>query len=309
MSERKHVAVLMGGWSSERSVSLKSGEGCAAALERAGYRVTRIDVQRDIAAVLAELRPDVAFNALHGPFGEDGCIQGVLEILGIPYTHSGVAASALAMDKQKAKAVMKAVGIPVAEHKVVHRLEAAREHVMSPPYVAKPVREGSSYGVLIVKDNAPHPPQELYRDDWPYGDIVMIERYVPGRELTCAVMGNVALGVTEVMPLGHGFYDFDAKYAPGGSQHILPAEISPFVYQEVQKLSLRAHQALGCKGVTRADFRFDEQPGGGGELICLEVNTQPGMTETSLVPEIAAHAGHSYEELTSWLVEDASCGR
>lgn len=213
------------------------------------------------------------------------------------------------MDKQKAKAVMKAVGIPVAEHRVVHRLEAARAHAMSPPYVAKPVREGSSYGVLIVKDNAPHPPQELYRDDWPYGDTVMIERYVPGRELTCAVMGDVALGVTEVMPLGHGFYDFDAKYAPGGSQHILPAEISPFVYQEVQKLSLRAHQALGCKGVSRADFRFDEQPGGGGELICLEVNTQPGMTETSLVPEIAAHAGHSYEELTSWLVEDASCGR
>lgn len=309
MAERKHVAVLMGGWSSERSVSLKSGEGCAAALERAGYRVTRIDVQRDIAAVLADLRPDVAFNALHGPFGEDGCIQGVLEILGIPYTHSGVAASALAMDKQKAKAVMKAVGIPVAEHRIVHRLEAARAHAMPPPYVAKPVREGSSYGVLIVKDNAPHPPQELYRDDWPYGDTVMIERYVPGRELTCAVMGDVALGVTEVMPLGHGFYDFDAKYAPGGSQHILPAEISPFVYQEVQKLSLRAHQALGCKGVSRADFRFDEQPGGGGELICLEVNTQPGMTETSLVPEIAAHAGHSYEELTSWLVEDASCGR
>ncbi|WP_186399076.1 D-alanine--D-alanine ligase [Stappia sp. P2PMeth1] len=309
MAERKHVAVLMGGWSSERSVSLKSGEGCAAALERCGYRVTRIDVQRDIAAVLADLRPDVAFNALHGPFGEDGCIQGVLEILGIPYTHSGVAASALAMDKQKAKAVMKAVGIPVAEHRVVHRLEAARAHAMPPPYVAKPVREGSSYGVLIVKDNAPHPPQELYRDDWPYGDTVMIERYVPGRELTCAVMGDVALGVTEVMPLGHGFYDFDAKYAPGGSQHILPAEISPFVYQEVQKLSLRAHQALGCKGVSRADFRFDEQPGGGGELICLEVNTQPGMTETSLVPEIAAHAGHSYEELTSWLVEDASCGR
>ncbi|SOB89305.1 D-alanine--D-alanine ligase [Stappia indica] len=309
MAERKHVAVLMGGWSAERSVSLKSGEGCAAALERAGYRVTRIDVQRDIAAVLADLRPDVAFNALHGPYGEDGCIQGVLEILGIPYTHSGVAASALAMDKQKAKAVMKAVGIPVAEHKVVHRMTAAREHVMNPPYVAKPVREGSSYGVLIVKENAPHPPQELFRDDWPYGDMVMIERYVPGRELTCAVMGNVALGVTEVMPLGHGFYDFDAKYAPGGSQHILPAEISPFVYQEVQKLSLRAHQALGCKGVTRADFRFDEQPGGGGELICLEVNTQPGMTETSLVPEIAAHAGHSYEELTSWLVEDASCGR
>jgi D-alanine-D-alanine ligase len=299
----------MGGWSAERSVSLSSGEACAAALERAGYRVSRVDVGRDIARVLSDMRPDVAFNALHGPFGEDGCIQGVLEILGVPYTHSGVAASALAMDKAKAKAVMKTAGIPVAEHKVIHRLEAAREHVLKPPYVAKPVCEGSSFGVLIVQENAAHPPQELFRDDWAHGDMVMVERYIPGRDLTCAVMGDVALGVTEMVPVGHSFYDFDAKYAPGGSQHILPAEISPFVYQEVQKLSLKAHRALGCKGVTRADFRFDEQPTGGGELICLEVNTQPGMTETSLVPEIAAHAGHSFEELTSWMVENASCGR
>ena len=309
MAEKKHVAVLMGGWSSERPVSLKSGEGCAGALERAGYRVTRVDVGRDIAEVLTKLKPDVAFNALHGPFGEDGCIQGLLEILGIPYTHSGVAASALAMDKEKAKAVMKAAGIPVAAHKVLHRLEAAKAHALPPPYVAKPVAEGSSFGVLIVKEGAEHPPQELFRDDWPYGDTVMVERYIPGRELTCAVVGNVALGVTEVMPKGHGFYDYEAKYAPGGSQHVLPAEISPFVYQEVQKLSLKAHRALGCKGVTRADFRFDEQPSGRGELICLEVNTQPGMTETSLVPELAAHAGHSFEELTSWIVENASCGR
>jgi D-alanine-D-alanine ligase len=299
----------MGGWSAERSVSLSSGEACAAALERAGYRVSRVDVGRDIARVLSDMRPAVAFNALHGPFGEDGCIQGVLEILGVPYTHSGVAASALAMDKAKAKAVMKTAGIPVAEHKVIHRLEAAREHVLKPPYVAKPVCEGSSFGVLIVQENAAHPPQELFRDDWAHGDMVMVERYIPGRDLTCAVMGDVALGVTEMVPVGHSFYDFDAKYAPGGSQHILPAEISPFVYQEVQKLSLKAHRALGCKGVTRADFRFDEQPTGGGELICLEVNTQPGMTETSLVPEIAAHAGHSFEELTSWMVENASCGR
>ncbi|WP_417771029.1 D-alanine--D-alanine ligase [Stappia sp.] len=309
MAKPKHVAVLMGGWSAERSVSLSSGEACAAALERAGYRVSRVDVGRDIARVLSDMRPDVAFNALHGPFGEDGCIQGVLEILGVPYTHSGVAASALAMDKAKAKAVMKTAGIPVAEHRVVHRLEAAREHVLKPPYVAKPVCEGSSFGVLIVQENAAHPPQELFRDDWAHGDMVMVERYIPGRDLTCAVMGDVALGVTEMVPVGHSFYDFDAKYAPGGSQHILPAEISPFVYQEVQKLSLKAHRALGCKGVTRADFRFDEQPTGGGELICLEVNTQPGMTETSLVPEIAAHAGHSFEELTSWMVENASCGR
>ncbi len=306
---KKHVAVLMGGWSSERPVSLNTGNGCAAALERAGYRVTRVDVQRDIASVLDKLRPDVAFNALHGPFGEDGCIQGVLEILGIPYTHSGVAASALAMDKAKAKAVMKAAGIPVAEHRLLHRLEAAKRHAMKPPYVAKPVREGSSFGVLIVPEDAPHPPQQLFADDWPYGDIVMVERYIPGRELTCAVMGDVALGVIEIVPEGHSFYDYDAKYEKGGSRHVLPAEIKPFVYQEVQKLTLRAHSALGCRGVTRADFRFDDRGLGNGELICLEVNTQPGMTETSLVPEIAAHAGHSFEELVSWMVEDASCGR
>ncbi|NRG17842.1 D-alanine--D-alanine ligase [Rhizobiales bacterium] len=306
---RKHVAVLMGGWSSERPVSLRSGEACAAALERCGYQVTRIDVDRDVSRVLQDLKPDAAFNALHGPYGEDGCIQGVLEVLGIPYTHSGVMASALAMDKAKAKAVMKASGVPVAEHKVVHRLEAAKAHAIKPPYVAKPVREGSSFGVLIVPDDAPHPPQQLYADDWPYGDIVMVERFIPGRELTCAVMGNVALGVIEVIPEGHGFYDYDAKYAPGGSRHILPAEISPFVYQEVQKITLKAHLSLGCAGVTRADFRYDDRLHGTGELICLEVNTQPGMTETSLVPEIAAHAGHSFEELVSWMVEDASCGR
>lgn len=305
----KHVAVLMGGWSSERPVSLKSGTACADALERVGYRVTRVDVQRDIADVLAKLRPDVAFNALHGPFGEDGCIQGVLEILGIPYTHSGVAASALAIDKAKAKAVMKAAGVPVAEHKIVNRFEAAKAHVLKPPYVAKPVREGSSFGVLIVPEDATHPPQQLYSDDWPYGDRIMVERYVPGRELTCAVVGNVALGVIEIISEGHGFYDYDAKYAPGGSRHIIPAEISPFIYQEVQKLTLKAHSALGCAGVSRADFRYDDRLHGTGELICLEVNTQPGMTETSLVPDIAAHAGHSFEELVTWMVEDASCGR
>ena len=309
MAKAKHVAVLMGGWSAERPVSLKSGEPCAAALERAGYRVTRVDVQRDIAQILADLRPDVAFNALHGPFGEDGCIQGLLEILEIPYTHSGVAASALAMDKAKAKAVMKAAGIPVAGHKVLHRFDAAKGHALPPPYVAKPVCEGSSFGVLIVKEGAEHPPQELFSDEWPYGDMVMVERFIPGRELTCTVMEDVALGVIEITSQGHAFYDYEAKYTPGGSHHELPAKISPFVYQEVQKLSLKAHQALGCRGVTRADFRFDEQPTGGGELICLEVNTQPGMTETSLVPELAEHAGHSFEELTSWMVENASCGR
>ncbi len=305
----KHVAVLMGGWVAERPVSLSSGKDCADALEAAGYQVTRVDVDRNISAVLQELKPDVAFNALHGPFGEDGAIQGILEVLDIPYTHSGVMSSALAMNKEKAKAVMQAAGVPVANSVVVSRADAARRHVMEPPYVIKPINEGSSFGVLIVKEGQEHPPQELTREDWEFGDLLMVERYIPGRELTCAVMGNVALGVLEIVPLGHAYYDYDAKYVPGGSQHILPAEILPSVYQEIQKSSIKAHQALGCRGVTRADFRFNEGPGGLGELVCLEVNTQPGMTPTSLLPEIAAHAGHDFQELVSWIVEDASCGR
>ena len=305
----KHVAVLMGGFSSERDVSLASGNPCADGLERAGYRVTRVDVTRDIAAELAKLKPDVAFNALHGPYGEDGTVQGVLEYLQIPYTHSGVLASALAMDKERAKVIAKAVGIPVAQSKVMHRLEAAEKHVMEPPYVIKPVKEGSSFGVLIVREDMSKPPQELYSDDWPYGDIVMVERYIGGRELTCAVMGNVALGVTEIVPTGPGFYDYDAKYAPGGSKHECPAKLKPNIYQKIQTLALKAHLAIGCRGVTRSDFRLDDVPMGTGELIWLEINTQPGMTPTSLVPEIAAHAGHDFEELLTWMVEDASCDR
>lgn len=309
MADKQHVAVLMGGWVSEREVSLNSGAACADALEKNGYRVTRIDVGRDIATVLTELKPDIAFNALHGPFGEDGCVQGILEILEIPYTHSGVLASSLAMDKERAKQIFRQVGIPVAEHRVMHRLEAAKAHPINPPYVVKPVKEGSSYGVLIIGADADRPPQELYRDDWPYGDIVMVERYVGGRELTCAVMGDAALGVIDIVPVGYGFYDYDSKYRPGGSKHIIPAEISPNIYQSIQTLSLKAHRALGCRGVSRADFRYDDRPDGTGEVICLEVNTQPGMTETSLVPDMAAHAGHSFEELVAWMVEDASCNR
>lgn len=305
----KHVAVLMGGWSSERPVSLSSGNSCADGLERAGYRVTRVDVGRNIAQALADLKPDVAFNALHGPFGEDGTIQGVLEVLGIPYTHSGVLASALAMNKEKAKIVAAKAGVPVAPSKVMHRLEAAEKHVMTPPYVIKPVSEGSSFGVLIVREDMSRPPQELYSKSWPYGDIVMVERYVAGRELTCAVMGNVALGVTEILPTGPGFYDFDAKYAPGGSKHECPANLKRNIYQKIQTLALKAHESLGCRGVSRSDFRLDDGPMGTGELIWLEVNTQPGMTPTSLVPELAVHAGHSFEELLSWMVEDASCCR
>ena len=309
----RHVAVLMGGWSSERPVSLSSGKACADALETAGYRVTRVDVDRSIATTLEELAPDVAFNALHGPDGEDGTIQGVLEILEIPYTHSGVMASALAMDKERAKVVARRAGIPVADAKVMHRLAAAEKHAMTPPYVVKPVREGSSFGVMIVGADRSVPPQELYSHEWSFGDEVMVERYIPGRELTCAVMGDVALGVTEILSADGGWYDYDAKYAEGGSQHVLPAEIKRSVYQDIQMLSLKAHKAIGCRGVSRSDFRLDDTgggPGGGsGELIWLEVNTQPGMTPTSLAPEQALHAGHSFAELVTWMVEDASCRR
>jgi D-alanine-D-alanine ligase len=305
----KNVAVLMGGFSSERPVSLRSGAACAAALETAGYDVTTVDVGRDVATVLAELRPDVAFNALHGPYGEDGTIQGILEYLQIPYTHSGVLASALAMNKQVAKTVASAAGIPVAEAKVMHRHEAARTHVLSPPYVVKPVAEGSSFGVLIVREDQEHPPQQLYGADWPYGDIVMVERFVHGREFTCAVMGDVALEVCEIIPEGHAFYDYDSKYVAGGSRHVVPAEIPAAVTRRIQEWSLTAHRVIGCRGVSRSDFRYDDRFGEGGEVIWLEINTQPGMTEVSLVPDIAAASGHSFPELLTWMVEDASCGR
>jgi D-alanine-D-alanine ligase len=302
----KHVAVLMGGWSAEREVSLRSGKACAEALARRGYRVTPIDVGRDIAAALTAATPDVALNVLHGRPGEDGTLQGLLEILGIPYSHSGVLASALAMQKQYAKALFRSAGVPVAEDRVVSRFEAAKAHVLAPPYVVKPVAEGSSVGVFIVTEEHPNPPQELYRDDWPFGESVMVERYIPGKELTCAVLGDRTLDVIEIVPATR-FYDYEAKYAAGGSRHLLPAPILPNVYQEVRRLSLAAHSALGCRGVSRADFRYDDR--GTGELICLEVNTQPGMTETSLVPELAAYAGITFDELVQWMVEDASTNR
>ena len=305
----KHVAVLMGGWSAERPVSLNSGRGCADALETRGYRVSRIDVDRNIADVLAKLRPDVAFNALHGPVGEDGSIQGLLEILRIPYTHSGVLASALALRKDLAKVALQAAGVPVAPGVTIDRHEAARRHALEPPYVLKPVSEGSSFGVVIVKQDRAHPPQEVGREDWPYGDNLIAERFVDGKELTCAVMGDRVFDIIEVQPVSESFYGYDAKYAKGGSIHVLPAKIKPKIYHEVQQLALRAHRALGCRGVSRADFRWDETKGEDGELVCLEVNTQPGMTETSLVPDMAAYAGLSFGELVEWIVEDASCDR
>ncbi|MDC7785347.1 D-alanine--D-alanine ligase [Rhodoplanes sp. TEM] len=304
----KHVAVLMGGWSSEREVSLRSGAACAAALESRGYRVTRIDVGRDVATVLGQVKPDVALNLLHGRPGEDGTIQGILEVLQIPYSHSGVLASALAMQKDTAKLVLAAGGVPVPEGVTVSRAQAAQKHVLPRPYVIKPVCEGSSVGVFIVTEQHEHPPQELTRPDWPYGEEVLCERYIVGKELTCAVMGDRVLDVIEIVP-NVAFYDYEAKYAPGGSRHVLPAEIKPNVYQHVRTLALRAHRALGCRGVSRADFRFDDGQEGTSGLFCLEVNTQPGMTETSLVPEMAAHAGIPFEELVEWMVEDASLDR
>lgn len=306
---KKHVAVLMGGFSSERPVSLASGKACADALEAAGYTVARIDVGRDVSQVLAELKPDVAFNALHGPYGEDGTVQGILEYLQIPYTHSGVLASALAMNKGQAKIVAEAAGIPVAQSRIMNRFDIGNTHPMEPPYVVKPVCEGSSFGVVIVKEGQAHPPQVIVSSDWRYGDTVMVERFIPGRELTCAVMGDVALGVTEIIPQGHSFYDYDSKYVPGGSKHECPAKVSPIIYQKILTLALKAHQAIGCRGVSRSDFRYDDRQPGDGGLVWLEVNTQPGMTPTSLVPEIAAAAGYGFGELLSWMVEDASCSR
>jgi D-alanine-D-alanine ligase len=304
----KHVAVLMGGWSAEREISLRSGQACADAAERGGYRVSRLDVNREVAASLRALKPDVALNVLHGRPGEDGTLQGLLEILGIPYSHSGVLASALAMQKDIAKTVLKAAGVPVPGGVVVSRTEAASRHLLPPPYVIKPVAEGSSVGVFIVREDMKHPPQELNRADWSFGDRVLVEPYIPGKELTCAVMGDKALGVIEIVPTVK-FYDYEAKYAPGGSKHLLPAPIAPAVYEEVRRLSLAAHRALGCRGVSRTDFRYDDSLGGAKGLACLEVNTQPGMTEVSLVPELAQHAGIGFEDLVRWMIEDASLDR
>jgi D-alanine-D-alanine ligase len=302
------VAVLMGGWSAEREVSLSTGEACADALRRAGFKVTPIDVKRNIPEVLADLRPDVAFNALHGKWGEDGCMAAILETLEIPYTHSGVRASAIAMDKVKSKILFAAAGVPVADGRVVDLEFAASQHPLALPYVLKPQAQGSSVGVHIIDHSSNGPATIILEERELFGDQVLAERFIPGKELTCAVMGDVALGVIDILP-AVGFYDYRAKYAPGGSVHVLPAEIPRDVYRKVQQYALAAHQALGCKGVSRSDFRYDDTPGGDGELILLEVNTQPGMTGTSLVPELAAHAGHSFEDLVTWMVNDASVNR
>lgn len=300
----KHVAILMGGWSAERDVSLRSGAACAAALKDSPYKVTAVNVDRNIAATLAALSPDVALNVLHGPYGEDGSMQGLLEILNIPYTHSGVLASALAMNKARARDIFDRAEIPIAKGNVVSRFDAAKAHVMKPPYVIKPVSNGSSVGVFIVREGD-ESPQELAAEDWLHGDDVLVEHYVAGKELTCGVMGDKPLDIIEITS-DLKFYDYEAKYAPGGSKHILPAPIDADVYRRIQGLAVRAHHALGCRGVSRSDFRYDPAT---GELICLEVNTQPGMTETSLVPDMAKHAGLTFTQLVEWMIEDASIAR
>ena len=304
------VAVLMGGWSAEREVSLSSGEACAAALGRAGFKVVPIDVKRErIVSILQDLRPDVAFNALHGKWGEDGCCSAVLETLQIPYTHSGVLASSLAMHKEKSKALFREAGIPVADSKLVELDVVASQHPMSFPYVVKPVAEGSSVGVYIITSSANGPASLVLEQRDIFGTHAMVERFIPGRELTCAVIGDVAMGVIDIVSQSSSFYDYSAKYVPGGSRHILPAEIPNDIYRKCQHYAILAHQALGCRGVSRADFRYNDTPGGDNELALLEINTQPGMTGTSLVPELSAHAGHSFEDLVTWMVNDASVDR
>jgi D-alanine-D-alanine ligase len=301
----RHIAVLLGGLSSEREVSLVSGRECADALERLGAKVTRVDAGRDVGEVLAEAKPDVVFNALHGAWGEDGCVQGVLETLAIPYTHSGVLASALAMDKAKAKAVLAAAGVPVPGGGLFNRFDAAREHVMAPPYVVKPNAEGSSVGVFLVFEGANGPPQELAAASWTFGEEVMVEPYIAGKELAVAVLGDTALTVTEIVPTT-GFYDYEAKYGEGGSRHVLPAPIPPAIAEKAMRIAEKAHRALGCRGLTRSDFRYDDIK---DVLVLLEVNTQPGMTPTSLAPEQAADRGLGFDDLVRWIVEDASCPR
>jgi D-alanine-D-alanine ligase len=296
-----HVAVLLGGLSSEREVSLVSGAACATALENLGARVTRVDAGRDLAQVLTALKPDVCFNALHGEWGEDGCVQGVLETLGLPYTHCGVLASALAMDKAKSKAVLAAAGVTVPGGGLYNRHDVARDHVMPPPYVVKPNAEGSSVGVFLVFEGANGPPQDVVAPTWTYGEEVMVEPYIAGMELAVAVMDGKAQTVTEIVPRT-GFYDYDAKYAEGGSEHVVPARMPAEDFDRALRLSELAHAALGCRGVTRSDLRYDPVK---RLLVLLEVNTQPGMTPTSLVPEQAAHLGTSFDQLVLWIVEDA----
>jgi len=302
----KRIVVMMGGSSCEREVSLVSGAAVGAALVEAGYRTETIDIGDDLGAVLAALdpKPDAIFNALHGRYGEDGCVQGLLELLHIPYTHSGVLASALAMDKPMAKRLFETVGIPCAQHVIARRDDVLSGDVLPRPYVIKPLNEGSSVGVEIVLEDKEL--TILKRNNWLFGDQVMVESYIAGRELTVAVMGDRALGVTELRT-SEGFYDYNAKYTDGVTTHEVPAAVPPEIYQAALDHSLKAHEILGCRGVSRVDLRYDDTTDDPGELYMLEVNTQPGMTPLSLVPELAEYTGISFVELVSWMVENAAC--
>jgi D-alanine-D-alanine ligase len=304
----KDIAVLLGGISAEREVSLNTGAQVMAALSEAGFTPRAIDVTADLGALIAALtnpRPDAVFNALHGRFGEDGCIQGVLDWLGLPYTHSGVRASALAMDKAAAKALFSAHGLPVAVHREITAEALEAEDPLPRPYVLKPVNEGSSVGVSILRQGDNRRAQ--IARDWRHGSRIMAEEFIPGRELTVAVMGDRALTVTEI-ETSLAFYDYEAKYADGGSRHSLPAAVHPAIAEQAMAVALAAHNALGCRGVSRSDFRYDDTAGEPGRLILLEVNTPPGMTRTSLLPEQAAHCGIAFPALCRWLVEEARHG-
>jgi D-alanine-D-alanine ligase len=307
MTTFKRIAVLMGGRSAEREVSLSSGRGVMQALKEEGFDAIEVDPADDLQSQLRAARPDAVFNALHGRFGEDGTVQGILEWMRLPYTHSGVLASALAMHKERTKDIYRAAGLPVVKSIVCDRKDAGAQHLMEPPYVVKPVNEGSSVGISIVRAGDNRPPAALLSEDWSISSEMMVEEFVPGRELTVSVLGDKPLCVTEITT-DLAFYDYEAKYAAGGSQHILPAQVPDAVARDAMEMSVIAHKALGCRGVSRTDFRYDDT-GAKPRLILLETNTQPGMTPTSLVPEQAAYLGMSYAKLCRWMVEDASCDR
>ncbi|MDA0229314.1 MAG: D-alanine--D-alanine ligase [Proteobacteria bacterium] len=300
----QHIAVIMGGPSVEREVSLVSGSAVEHALIELGYRVTTIDADRTLPAKILECKPDVAFNALHGRLGEDGCVQGLLEVLGIPYTHSGVLASALAMNKPVAKKLFADAGLTCPEGRVMNFKAVMAGEGLAPPYVIKPLNEGSSVGVYIVLNGDNH--RRLEDEPWPFGDDVLVEKYIPGREIQVAVMGERALGAIEIRPRGR-FYDYQTKYTQGKAEHFMPAPIHPNSYTEALDIALCAHRTLGCRGVSRADLRYDDEAGEPGTFYLLEINTQPGMTPLSLVPEIAADSGMTFSDLVAWMVENASC--
>ena len=299
----KHVAILMGGWSTERDVSISSGLACAQALRSSGFQVTKIDVDRNISSVLAKLKPDVCFNALHGPIGEDGNIQGLLNIMGIPYTHSGVQASAIAMDKIRTKEICSKAGLSCPDGSSLSRNDISLLELEKRPFVIKPKSQGSSIGVHIVRPKDNYIP---FLKKWSYGEELVIEKFIPGRELTVGVLNGIALCVTEITS-ERGFYDYNAKYEPGGSKHIIPADLPDKIVRKALDQAVVAHKTLGCRGITRSDFRYDDTDGDLGDLYFLEINTQPGMTSTSLVPEQASYAGMTFSELLIQLLEAAEC--